>query len=221
MAITVGALLPLITELGGEAVGAAAAMAPTALDRRNKERLQRLERLAAADALGLSEQQAQAIRGESRRATAAARRALEADRARLLSNAGGSGEALAQAMAKEQQEIESEQRLAERLSAADLQQAAEQRDELEALIAAQARRQVQRRASFADFTRAAAGEVSDLLGDLRVTGQGGEGPEAETEEESNTFEKYQAGFEAAGITRQQAEELARFYEENPHLLEVQ
>ena len=185
MAVTVGALLPLIAELGGEAVGAAAAMAPTALDRRNRERLQRLERLAAADALGLSEQQAQAIRGESRRATAAARRALEADRARLLSSAGGSGEALSQAIAKEQQEIESEQRLAERLSAADLQQAAEQEDELEALIAAQARRQVQRRASVADLSRAAAGEVSGLLGDLRVFGQGAEGPGSETD----TFEK--------------------------------
>jgi hypothetical protein len=217
MAVTVGALLPLIAELGGEAVGAAAAMAPTALDRRNRERLQRLERLAAADALGLSEQQAQAIRGESRRATAAARRALEADRARLLSSAGGSGEALSQAIAKEQQEIESEQRLAERLSAADLQQAAEQEDELEALIAAQARRQVQRRASVADLSRAAAGEVSGLLGDLRVFGQGAEGPGSETD----TFEQYQAGFEAAGISRAQAEELARFYEENPHLLEVQ
>ena len=217
-AITAGALLPLVAELGGEAVATGAALLPTALDRRNAERLRRLERLAAADALGLSEDEASFIRGETRRAQAGARRALEADRARLLSAADmGSGQALAQAMAKEQQQLDAEQRLAESITEADLKKRAAQEDELEALIAAQARRQMQNRAAVADLARATGGEVSGLLGDLRMFGQGAEGPGAET---NAVFEKYKAGFEAAGISPTQAEELATFYRENPHLLEV-
>ena len=219
MAITVGALLPLVAELGAEAVATGAAALPTALDRRNRERLRALERRAAAGALGLSEQEAEAIRGESRRATAAARRALEADRARLLAAAGGgSGEALSQALASEQRELEGEQRLAERLADADIRRAEEQQDELEALIAAQANRQLQRRAGAAGLVRTAGREAASLLGDLRLFGQGAAGPGTEA---PSTFERYRAGFEAANISAEQAEELARFYRDNPHLLRVE
>jgi hypothetical protein len=44
------------------------------------------------------------------------------------------------------------------------------------------------------------------------------GPGAEA---PSTFERYRAGFEAANISAEQADELARFYRDNPHLLRVE
>lgn len=221
MSITAGALLPLFAELGGEAVAAGAAALPTSLDRRNRERRRRLERLAASDALGLSEAEADSIRGEDRRARAATRRALEADRARLLAGAsGGSGEALGAALAKEQQELDAEQRLSENLASTDLERAEEQRDELEALIAAQANRQLQRRGSIAGLAQTAGQSASDLLLGLRMTGAGAAGPGA-GDDDGAEFSRFREGFEAAGISPSQAQELAQFYRDNPHLLGVE
>ena len=105
------------------------------------------------------------------------------------------------------------------MTRADIQRRQEQEDEIEALISAEAQRQVQRRGAAAQAVRGAADEAQDLLAFMRVTGQFGQGPGATTgaaEEELFTRVKTSLGL-------QDDEEVAKvieFYRQNPQLVDV-
>jgi hypothetical protein len=171
MALSPMAIAALIGA-AGEAPQTIGTLMPTALDIANRKRREELERRAAAGALGLTEEEMGVQRAAVERELAATERALRDQRQRALAGAGaGSGEALKVALQSEQQQMEQRQRMAEVLQAQDVAEKQAELDELDQLVAEQARRQFERRAALAAPNKSAAEAATDLTGFLRTTGQ--------------------------------------------------
>ncbi len=171
MALSPMAIAALLSA-AGEIPQSVGALLPTALDRSNRKRREELERRAAAGALGLTEEEMGVQRAAVERELEATERALTDQRQRALAGAGaGSGEALKVALQSEQQQMEQRQRMSETLQAQDVAEQQAELDELDQLVAEQARRQFERRAALAAPVKAAAETTQDFTDFLRTTGQ--------------------------------------------------
>ena len=140
--------LGLALGLAGPAAKAIGQVAPTKIDRYTRKRQKELERLAEADALGLTDEERNAMFESARMARAGQQRRSEAERRRLLAGFGaGSGEALGASMAEEEAEGRAQQETAQTVTEADMRRAAEQEQELVDLIGFRSQRQMDRRAA--------------------------------------------------------------------------
>ena len=156
----------------GELPQSIGTLLPTALDKSNKKRREELERRATLDLLGLTEDEMAVQRAEMDRELEATERSIEDQRQRALAGAGaGGGEALNIAMATEQQQLEQRGRMAESLMAQDVAEKEAELDELDQLVAEQARRQFERRAAVAAPVKQASESLTDFLDFKRTTGQ--------------------------------------------------
>jgi hypothetical protein len=179
MALT-PALAALLLEGGSRLPSTIGTLLPTANDRSNRARRKEIERLAAADALGLTAEDLAVERTAQEQEMEADRRALDASRRSLLAGAGaGSGEALESAIAAEQAQLAQQQRLSENLQAQDREREEEQLDELDQLINERTRRQFERRQALGDLSSAIGESAQDFLGFVRTTGQTRDVAEAE------------------------------------------
>ena len=166
MAIGLGTAAALA--LAAPTVRAAGKLIPTKIDRYSRKRVKELERLAEADALGLTGEEKEAMFESARMARQNQQRASEAQRRMLMAGFGsGSGEALGAAMAEEQAEAEAQQKVAGAVTEADMQRAAEQDQELVDLLGFRSQRAMDRRGAIADYT----GEVADFAMDELAFGE--------------------------------------------------
>lgn len=170
------ALSPALTAalLGGlsEVPQALGTLMPTALDRSNRERRRALERRAELNLLGLSEDEMAVQRDAVTREVEASERALADRRQRAMAGAGmGSGEALKVALEAEQAQLAQRSQLAQELQRQDVAEQAAELDELDQLIAEQARRQNERRAAIAAPVKQGADSLTDFLDFTRTSGQ--------------------------------------------------
>lgn len=171
MALSPMAIAALLSA-AGEIPQTVGALLPTDLDRANRKRREELERRAAAGALGLTEEEMGVQRAAVERELEATERALTDQRQRALAGAGaGSGDALKVALQSEQQQMAQRQRMAETLQAQDVAEQQAELDELDQLVAEQARRQFERRAALAAPVKAATETVQDFTDFLRTSGQ--------------------------------------------------
>ena len=202
--VAIGAGLPI----AGEYAQMRAVTKDTALDERTAQRIADLERRAQLDALGLTPEQMQAMRAEMQRATAASRRAGEARAGMAMAGAGaGSGEQLSRAIAEEAALQQQQQQIAESLAAADLKRIAEEEEELEALIAQQAQREVDKRAARADFVTGSADIIGEFAGISSTTGEFSE------QDTKATADKF-------GVSDEKAREYLKFMSEYPEFFEA-
>ena len=171
MAISPALAAALIGGLG-EVPQSIGTLMPTALDKGNRKRRQELERRATLGLLGLSEEEMAVQRTGMEKELEASERAIVDQRQRALAGAGaGSGDALKMAMETEQQQLEQRERMAESLMAQDVAEKEAELDELDQLVAEQARRQMERRAAVAAPVKQGAESLTDFLDFKRTTDQ--------------------------------------------------
>jgi len=170
MAIGLGTAAALA--LAAPTARAAGKLIPTKIDRYTRKRTKELQRLAEADALGLTGEEKEAMFESARMARQNQQRASEAQRRMLMAGFGaGSGEALGAAMDEEQAEAEAQQKVAGAVTEADMQRAAEQEQELVDLLGFRSQRSMDRRAAMADYTQEVADVALDELAFGETTGQ--------------------------------------------------
>jgi hypothetical protein len=218
VALPKGSILSGGLSVAADATDLIGSVMPNALDKRNRERLARLERMAAADALGLTPSEREAILSAANDARGADRRASEAmTRQALAGMSAGSGEDLLRAAAAQEAEMRANQALSNEVASADLARKREQEDELEALYAARAERQMDKRQAASDFLRQQADTTGDFFGFLRTTGQFGQGEDATTgaAREAQTS----ALAQRFGVDATEASAMLDFVRQNPHLFE--
>jgi len=200
----------------GEIPQAVGTLMPSALDKSNRKRREELERRAAMGALGLTEEEMGVARATTERELAASERAIRDERQRALSGAGlGSGDALKVALQSEQQQMAQRQRMSEVLQAQDVAEQQAELDELDQLIAEQARRQFERRKAVGDVAKGAAEAVTDMMGFSRTTGQSKE----VADQDAKKTASINLIKETYGLDDEKAEEAYQMFLEDLELLE--
>lgn len=130
--------LAILAGVGGATVSNLPALLPSKLARENKKRLEALKRREERGELGLTAKEEAAIGGRLRTtADVAAEQAAQQQKA-LLAGGGSArgGQALAQAQASQQQRMELEQGVGQKILEADLAERQREEDEMRALEAA-------------------------------------------------------------------------------------
>jgi len=130
--------LAILAGVGGATVGNLPALLPSKLARENKKRLEALKQREERGELGLTAKEEAAIGGRLRTtADVAAEQAAQQQKA-LLAGGGSArgGQALAQAQASQQQRMELEQGVGQKILEADLAERQREEDEMRALEAA-------------------------------------------------------------------------------------
>tara|TARA_R110000751_G_scaffold191833_2_gene297456 strand:- start:5096 stop:5776 length:681 start_codon:yes stop_codon:yes gene_type:complete len=212
-------LAPIVIEGVTQTAGVISANRKTDLDRRNEERLEELRRRSEMNALGLTDEEEAVLRSQQEQSRSAAQTGLEAKhRAAMAASGSGSGAALAQAQAAQQEEMTGQQKIGETIAAADLAERASEEDEIEALIAAQAQRQIQKRTTRSD----ALSDVGDVAQQemlfRRLSGQGSQGPGATTGAAAQARKEVTTEMlQTYGISEEEAEDWADYFSDNAHL----
>lgn len=198
--------------LAPTAISAAGRILPTEIDRAGKKRLAELQRAAEADALGLNETERNLLLQQARTAREGARRAQEAQRRQQLAGygVGGSGEALASALAAEEAAAQDEQLISQQVAAEDLKRAAEQEQELVELLALRSQRQLERRASLADVAQKGSDVLLDAFAFSEAVGADGLAGGLLAARRARIAQEFK-------VDAKEAEEIEQFYRENPHL----
>jgi len=130
--------LAVLAGVGGATVSNLPALLPSKLNRENKKRLEELKRREEQGLLGLTAKEEAAMSGRLRTtADQAAEQAAQQQKA-LLAGGGSArgGQALAQAQAAQQQRMELEQGVGQKILEADLAERQREEDEMRALEAA-------------------------------------------------------------------------------------
>ena len=130
--------MAILVGLGGAAASNLPALVPSKLNQQNKKRLKELSRREEQGLLGLTTKEEAAIGGRLRTtADVAAEQAAQQQKA-LLAGGGSArgGQALAQAQASQQQRMELEQGVGQKILEADLAERQREEDEMRALEAA-------------------------------------------------------------------------------------
>jgi hypothetical protein len=194
------------------AISAAGRMIPTALDTASKRRLAELERLAEADAMGLTETDKNLILQQARTAREGARRQQEATRGQQLAGFGaGSGEALSSALMQEEAKALEEQLLQQDIAEKDLQRRAEQEQEMVELAALRGQRQLERRAALADVAQAGADTILDGLAFRETVGAAGIGEGLLSARRAQLAQEF-------NIDEKEAADVENYLQEHPEFL---
>lgn len=224
-------LVPLAIE-GVKAGSKMVANRKTDLDRRNEERIEALKRREEMGALGLTDAEEAMMRQQAESSRSAAQRSLEAERRAAQAAFGtGSGAALATNLAAEQGEMAGQQNIGNTIAAADLEEKDAEMDELEQLIAVNSNREMQRRAVRQEGLSNMGDVVTNEMLFRRETGQGAQGPDAETgaaakarterppktDESASERLRYKGQLLEAGFSEAEAEAALVYIEENGHL----
>jgi len=130
--------LSILAGVGGAAASNLPALLPSKLNRENKKRLEALKRREERGLLGLTAKEEAAIGGRLRATVdQVAEQATQQQKA-LLAGGGSArgGQALAQAQASQQQRMELEQGVGQKILEADLAERQREEDEMRALEAA-------------------------------------------------------------------------------------
>tara|TARA_R100000655_G_scaffold43483_1_gene79773 strand:- start:1184 stop:1837 length:654 start_codon:yes stop_codon:yes gene_type:complete len=201
-----------LLSMAPSAISAAGRMLPTEMDRASKKRLAELNRLAEADALGLTETEQKMILSQARTAREGARRQQEATRKQQLAGFGaGSGEALSAALMQEEGRALEEQILMQDLAEKDLQKRAEQEQELADLAALRSQRQLERRAALADVAQAGADTILDGLAFRETVGAGSIGEGIIGARRAQLSQQF-------NIDENEAAEVEKYLQEHPEFL---
>lgn len=130
-------------DLVGGALGAIPAMVPTAYDKSNRQRIKELQRMSELDALGLTEEERQALFNAYARTAQAGREAAQAqtEAAAQAFSSAGTGQALKQAQLGQEAQARTEADIQARVLAADQARAQALAQELEDRLAYRAQRQ--------------------------------------------------------------------------------
>lgn len=130
-------------DLVGGTLGAIPAMVPTAYDKANRKRIKELQRMSELDALGLTEEERQALFNAYARTAQAGREAAQAqtEAAAQAFSSAGTGQALKQAQLGQEAQARTEADIQARVLAADQARAQALAQELEDRLAFKAQRQ--------------------------------------------------------------------------------
>jgi len=130
--------MAILVGLGGAAASNLPALVPSKLNQQNKKRLKELSRREEQGLLGLTAKEEAAIGGRLRTTADVAAEQAEQQQKALLAGGGSArgGQALAQAQASQQQRMELEQGVGQKILEADLAERQREEDEMRALEAA-------------------------------------------------------------------------------------
>jgi len=130
--------MAILVGLGGAAASNLPALVPSKLNQQNKKRLKELSRREEQGLLGLTAKEEAAIGGRLRTTADVAAEQAEQQQKALLAGGGSArgGQALAQAQAAQQQRMELEQGVGQKILEADLAERQREEDEMRALEAA-------------------------------------------------------------------------------------
>ena len=130
--------LAILSATAGTAASNLPALLPSKLNRENKRRLEELKRREEQGLLGLTAKEEAAIGGRLRTTADVAAKQAEQQQKALLAGGGSArgGQALAQAQAAQQQRMELEQGVGQKILEADLAERQREEDEMRALEAA-------------------------------------------------------------------------------------
>lgn len=137
------ALISTGLDLVGGTLSAIPSLVPTAYDKANRKRIKELERMSELDALGLTEEEKQALFGAYARTAQAGREAAQAqtEAAAQAFSSAGTGQALKQAQLGQEAQARTEADIQARVLAADQARAQALAQELEDRLAYRAQRQ--------------------------------------------------------------------------------
>ena len=203
--------LAVLTAAAGTGIQTAPKLIKSDLEREQEKRLARLQQRERTGGLGLTEQERAALEGRLSQGARRIQEQAEQERARLLAGGGAArgGQALEQAVAGEQQRMELQTDIAQRVSEADIAERERELSELYDLQAAQADMQKRRQQA-----------VADIASSLLEAGLGAaqqqsviQGPTDVSPESLGTVQS------AFGVTEAEARGIFELAQQNPEVFE--
>jgi len=203
--------LSILAGVAGTAASNLPTLLPSKLAQQNKTRLEALKRREELGMLGLTEEEQSAMENRLQAPARAAQDAADFERKRLLAGTTGAtgGQALEQALAAEQQQMQQQTDIAGRVLQADLQEQERERNDMRALEAAGEQRRQE-----------IAGALGGLLGGGLEAGLSTSAQQAIIQGKKDISPTALQGLSSSlGVSTEEARGIYEMSLENPQLME--